>query len=628
MEHVYNGKENTKYLKLLKQNYSSSQAVIREIVNLTAITNLPKGTEFFLSDIHGEYEAFLHIMNNCSGVIKEKVDLIFKDTLSEFDRQELCTLIYYPREKMTLLGETNRIDGNWYAMTLNHLIMIAKLLSSKYTRSKVRKALPEDYAYIIDELLHAQEDEDANQIRYHKQILQTIIELEDADEFIIALSQLIKRLAVDHLHIVGDIFDRGGSADKILDLLYDYHSLDIEWGNHDILWMGAACGNDACICSVIRNNLKYDNVEILENAYGISLRQLILFGMKTYGIEDGIKAALAAVTVILFKLEGRLIKAHPEYEMSDRLLLGQMDDTKNKVMIEGEWVTMNTNVFPTVDLENPYELTEEETEILRKLHRNFVSSQRLQKHIRFLYEKGSMYNVYNGNLIYHGCVPVDKNGAFDKLCIDGKYYHGKALLDKCEEKARAAYLDNPDKDDIDFMWFLWGGEKSPLCGRKLKTFEREYVDEEGLWTEESNPYYSKYYDESFCCQIFHEFGLYDDDSHIINGHTPVHAIEWENPVRANGRLFVIDGGFCRSMNKATGIAGYTLIFNSHGLRLKAHTPFTSVEDALMNNTDIESSSEIIEKDLQRMFVKDTDIGKHLLEEISDLRKLLENYRRL
>lgn len=628
MEHVYNGKENTKYLKLLKQNYSSSQAVIREIVNLTAITNLPKGTEFFLSDIHGEYEAFLHIMNNCSGVIKEKVDLIFKDTLSEFDRQELCTLIYYPREKMTLLGETNRIDGNWYAMTLNHLIMIAKLLSSKYTRSKVRKALPEDYAYIIDELLHAQEDEDANQIRYHKQILQTIIELEDADEFIIALSQLIKRLAVDHLHIVGDIFDRGGSADKILDLLYDYHSLDIEWGNHDILWMGAACGNDACICSVIRNNLKYDNVEILENAYGISLRQLILFGMKTYGIEDGIKAALAAVTVILFKLEGQLIKAHPEYEMSGRLLLEQMDDTKNKVMIEGEWVTMNTNAFPTVDLADSYELTEEETEILRKLHRNFVSSQRLQKHIRFLYEKGSMYNVYNGNLIYHGCVPVDKNGAFDKLCIDGKYYHGKALLDKCEEKARAAYLDNPDKDDIDFMWFLWGGEKSPLCGRKLKTFEREYVDEESLWTEESNPYYSKYYDESFCCQILHEFGLYDDDSHIINGHTPVHAIEGENPVRANGRLFVIDGGFCRSMNKATGIAGYTLIFNSHGLRLKAHTPFTSVEDALMNNTDIESSSEIIEKDLQRMFVKDTDIGKHLLEEISDLRKLLENYRRL
>lgn len=294
---MYNDKGNTKYLKLLKQNYSSSQDVIREIVNLSAIINLPKGTEFFLSDIHGEYEAFLHIMNNCSGVIKEKVDLIFKDTISDYDRQELCTLIYYPREKMAMLDEQGKIDSDWYAMTLNQLILVAKLLSSKYTRSKVRKALPEEYAYIIDELLHAQEDEDANQVRYHKQILKTIIDLEDADEFIIALSALIKRLAVDHLHIVGDVFDRGGSADKILDLLYDYHSLDIEWGNHDILWMGAACGNDACICNVIRNNLKYNNVEILENAYGISLRQLMLFGMKTYGIEDGIEAARAACTM-------------------------------------------------------------------------------------------------------------------------------------------------------------------------------------------------------------------------------------------------------------------------------------------------------------------------------------------
>ena len=621
-------KRDYRYLKLLHMRYGTIRKASEEIINLNAILNLPKGTEHFLSDIHGEYESFIHILKNASGVIKSKIDMVFEHTLPESERKSLATLIYYPEEKLEIIKEDIEDLDEWYTLTLHRLIEVCKVSASKYTRSVVRKALPEGFGYIIDELLHVQEDEDANQIRYHKQILQTIIELEDADEFIIALSQLIKRLAVDHLHIVGDIFDRGGSADKILDLLYDYHSLDIEWGNHDILWMGAACGNDACICSVIRNNLKYDNVEILENAYGISLRQLILFGMKTYGIEDGIKAALAAVTVILFKLEGRLIKAHPEYEMSDRLLLGQMDDTKNKVMIEGGWVTMNTNVFPTVDLADPYELTEEETEILRKLHRNFVSSQRLQKHIRFLYEKGSMYNVYNGNLIYHGCVPVDKNGAFDKLCIDGKYYHGKALLDKCEEKARAAYLDNPDKDDIDFMWFLWGGEKSPLCGRKLKTFEREYVDEESLWTEESNSYYSKYYDESFCCQILHEFGLYDDDSHIINGHTPVHAIEGENPVRAKGRLFVIDGGFCRSMNKATGIAGYTLIFNSHGLRLKAHTPFTSVEDALMNNTDIESSSEIIEKDLQRMFVKDTDIGKHLLEEISDLRKLLENYRRL
>lgn len=451
---MYNDKGNTKYLKLLKQNYSSSQDVIKEIVNLSAIINLPKGTEFFLSDIHGEYEAFLHIMNNCSGVIKEKVDLIFKDTISDYDRQELCTLIYYPREKMALLDEQGKIDSDWYAMTLNELILVAKLLSSKYTRSKVRKALPEEYAYIIDELLHAQEDEDANQVRYHKQILKTIIDLEDADEFIIALSALIKRLAVDHLHIVGDVFDRGGSADKILDLLYDYHSLDIEWGNHDILWMGAACGNDACICNVIRNNLKYNNVEILENAYGISLRQLMLFGMKTYGIEDGIEAARAAITVMLFKLEGQLILAHPEYEMGNRLMLDRLDELQD--------VGVDRKRFPTVDDERPYALSDEETVIMRKLHRQFVTGQRLHKHVRFLYDKGGMYNVYNGNLLYHGCVPVDSNGAFDKLYIDGEFYHGRALLDKCDEKARAAYVDNPYKDDVDFMWFLWE-EKNHRC---------------------------------------------------------------------------------------------------------------------------------------------------------------------
>lgn len=619
---------NIKYLKLLKQNYSTSQSVIREIINLSAIINLPKGTEFFLSDIHGEYEAFLHIMNNCSGVIKEKVDLIFKDVLSEFDRQELCTLIYYPREKMTILSETGRIDDDWYTMTLKYLIQLAKLLSSKYTRSKVRKALPEDYAYIIDELLHAQKNEDTNKVSYHRHILQTIIDLDDADEFIIALSSLIKRLAVDHLHIVGDIFDRGGSADKIIDLLMNYHSLDIEWGNHDILWMGAACGNDACICNVIRNNLKYGNVEILENAYGISLRPLMLFGMSKYGIKDGIQAALAAIKVILFKLEGQLIKSHPEYGMDDRLLLEHINPTNGTVTIEGKEIPLKTNVFPTLDVNNPYELSDEENEIVLKLHRSFVSGQRLNKHIQFLYDKGSMYNVYNRNLIFHGCVPVDDNGIFDMLFINGRYYHGKALLDICEEKARAAYIDNPNTDDVDFMWFLWGGEKSPLCGRVVKTFERDYIENKNFWKEKSNPYYSKYYDESFCSQILHEFGLYDVHSHIINGHTPVHAVDGENPVRANEKLFVIDGGFCRSMNKTTGIAGYTLIFNSHGLRLKAHTPFTSVEDALMNNTDIESESEIIEKDVYRMFVRDTDIGKKLQEDIADLKKLLDNYRKL
>ena len=609
-----------KYLELLAEKYPTEQAVCREIINLKAILGLPKGTEHFMSDLHGEYEAFCHILNNCSGVIREKVDLLFEETLSDIDREEICTLIYYPVEKLEMMKKESRNNEEWYRVILGELIEIARLLSSKYTRSKVRKAMPDEYAYILDELIHVQKDEDDNQVAYHQNIIDTLLELDSADAFIEVLAALIKRLAVDHLHIVGDIFDRGPCADRIMDLLMNYHSLDIEWGNHDILWMGAACGNDACICNVIRNNLKYNNVEILENAYGISLRQLMLFGMKTYGIEDGIEAARAAITVMLFKLEGQLILAHPEYEMGNRLMLDRLDELQD--------VGVDRKRFPTVDDERPYALSDEETVIMRKLHRQFVTGQRLHKHVRFLYDKGGMYNVYNGNLLYHGCVPVDSNGAFDKLYIDGEFYHGRALLDKCDEKARAAYVDNPYKDDVDFMWFLWGGEKSPLCGRRLKTFEMEYVTDKSMWEEPSNPYYSRYYDKSFCCQILHEFGLYDDDAHIINGHTPVHAIEGENPVRANGKLFVIDGGFCRAMNKKTGIAGYTLIYNSHGLRLKAHTPFTSVEDALINNTDIETSSEVEENDKRRMLVKDTDIGKRLIGEIDDLHKLLENYRRL
>lgn len=609
-----------KYLELLAEKYPTEQAVCREIINLKAILGLPKGTEHFMSDLHGEYEAFCHILNNCSGVIREKVDLLFEETLSDIDREEICTLIYYPVEKLEMMKKESRNNEEWYRVILGKLIEIARLLSSKYTRSKVRKAMPDEYAYILDELIHVQKDEDDNQVAYHQNIIDTLLELDSADAFIEVLAALIKRLAVDHLHIVGDIFDRGPCADRIMDLLMNYHSLDIEWGNHDILWMGAACGNDACICNVIRNNLKYNNVEILENAYGISLRQLMLFGMKTYGIEDGIEAARAAITVMLFKLEGQLILAHPEYEMGNRLMLDRLDELQD--------VGVDRKRFPTVDDERPYALSDEETVIMRKLHRQFVTGQRLHKHVRFLYDKGGMYNVYNGNLLYHGCVPVDSNGAFDKLYIDGEFYHGRALLDKCDEKARAAYVDNPYKDDVDFMWFLWGGEKSPLCGRLLKTFEMEYVTDKSMWEEPSNPYYSRYYDKSFCCQILHEFGLYDDDAHIINGHTPVHAIEGENPVRANGKLFVIDGGFCRAMNKKTGIAGYTLIYNSHGLRLKAHTPFTSVEDALINNTDIETSSEVEENDKRRMLVKDTDIGKRLIGEIDDLHKLLENYRRL
>ena len=620
---MYNDKGNTKYLKLLKQNYSSSQDVIREIVNLSAIINLPKGTEFFLSDIHGEYEAFLHIMNNCSGVIKEKVDLIFKDTISDYDRQELCTLIYYPREKMALLDEQGKIDSDWYAMTLNQLILVAKLLSSKYTRSKVRKALPEEYAYIIDELLHAQEDEDANQVRYHKQILKTIIDLEDADEFIIALSALIKRLAVDHLHIVGDVFDRGGSADKILDLLYDYHSLDIEWGNHDILWMGAACGNDACICNVIRNNLKYNNVEILENAYGISLRQLMLFGMKTYGIEDGIEAARAAITVMLFKLEGQLILAHPEYEMGNRLMLDRLDELQD--------VGVDRKRFPTVDDERPYALSDEETVIMRKLHRQFVTGQRLHKHVRFLYDKGGMYNVYNGNLLYHGCVPLDEKGNFRKVKIGSKQYSGKELYDVLEYYARKGYYEQDNREEHeygkDIMWYIWSNENSPVYGKeKMATFERYFIADKEVQIERKDHYYRLIEREDVVNNILKEFGVDIEKGHIINGHMPVHVKEGESPVKCNGKVMIIDGGFSKAYRGTTGIAGYTLIYNSRGLRLVSHETFTSTEDVIEKEIDVHSDTVIREVSAQRERVIDTETGRQLKEQISDLEKLLHAYR--
>ena len=609
-----------KFLNLLSEKFPTIADATTEIINLEAILNLPKGTEHFLTDLHGEYEAFRHVLKNASGVIRQKVHEVFNNTLRESEMTELCTLIYYPAEKLQLIKQKESNLDDWYKVTLIQLTEVCRAVSVKYTRSKVRKMLPPDFSYVIQELLHESDSPGSPKQSYFNGILNSIISIGRADAFRIAMSNVIQRLTIDRLHIIGDIFDRGPGPHFIFDTLAQYKMYDIQWGNHDILWMGAACGNDACICNVIRNNLKYNNVEILENAYGISLRQLMLFGMKTYGIEDGIEAARAAITVMLFKLEGQLILAHPEYEMGNRLMLDRLDELQD--------VGVDRKRFPTVDDERPYALSDEETVIMRKLHRQFVTGQRLHKHVRFLYDKGGMYNVYNGNLLYHGCVPVDSNGAFDKLYIDGEFYHGRALLDKCDEKARAAYVDNPYKDDVDFMWFLWGGEKSPLCGRRLKTFEMEYVTDKSMWEEPSNPYYSRYYDKSFCCQILHEFGLYDDDAHIINGHTPVHAIEGENPVRANGKLFVIDGGFCRAMNKKTGIAGYTLIYNSHGLRLKAHTPFTSVEDALINNTDIETSSEVEENDKRRMLVKDTDIGKRLIGEIDDLHKLLENYRRL
>lgn len=620
-----------KYLELLAEKYPTEQAVCREIINLKAILGLPKGTEHFMSDLHGEYEAFCHILNNCSGVIREKVDLLFEETLSDIDREEICTLIYYPVEKLEMMKKESRNNEEWYRVILGELIEIARLLSSKYTRSKVRKAMPDEYAYILDELIHVQKDEDDNQVAYHQNIIDTLLELDSADAFIEVLAALIKRLAVDHLHIVGDIFDRGPCADRIMDLLMNYHSLDIEWGNHDILWMGAAAGSEACIATVIRNNLKYHNIRILENSYGISLRDLTLFAEKLYSDTEPMKAALKAISVLLFKLEGQVILRNPDYQMTDKLLLHQVNVQNHTVCIAGTDYEICEETFPTVsfDPSNPevsYELTAEEKQVMEGLRMAFVGSVRLRQHMDFLYQKGSMYRIFNGNLLFHGCVPLDESGNLEGVVFHQKRYRGRDYLDYAERIARRAWSKDATQKELDFMWYLWCGRKSPLSGRNIKTFERTYVKDESTWHEASNPYYQYYEQEKICNMILHEFNLYSDRSHIINGHTPVRTSRGEHPVRANGRLMVIDGGFCKSYHKTTGIAGYTLIFNSHGIRIKSHQPFQSVYAALTENKDIESRSELVETERERLMVRNTDTGKKILEDIKGLKMLLQAYR--
>lgn len=584
-----------------------------------------------MSDLHGEYEAFCHILNNCSGVIREKVDLLFEETLSDIDREEICTLIYYPVEKLEMMKKESRNNEEWYRVILGELIEIARLLSSKYTRSKVRKAMPDEYAYILDELIHVQKDEDDNQVAYHQNIIDTLLELDSADAFIEVLAALIKRLAVDHLHIVGDIFDRGPCADRIMDLLMNYHSLDIEWGNHDILWMGAAAGSEACIATVIRNNLKYHNIRILENSYGISLRDLTLFAEKLYPDTEPMEAALKAISVLLFKLEGQVILRNPDYQMTDKLLLHQVNVQNHTVCIAGTDYEICEETFPTVsfDPSNPevsYKLTAEEKQVMEGLRMAFVGSVRLRQHMDFLYQKGSMYRIFNGNLLFHGCVPLDESGNLEGVVFHQKRYRGRDYLDYAERIARRAWSKDATQKELDFMWYLWCGRKSPLSGRNIKTFERTYVKDESTWHEASNPYYQYYEQEKICNMILHEFNLYSDRSHIINGHTPVRTSRGEPPVRANGRLMVIDGGFCKSYHKTTGIAGYTLIFNSHGIRIKSHQPFQSVYAALTENKDIESRSELVETERERLMVRNTDTGKKILEDIKGLKMLLQAYR--
>jgi len=616
-----------KYLSLLAEKFPTRQAVCTEIINLAAIMNLPKGTEHFMSDIHGEYEAFLHIMNNCSGVIREKIELLFADSLSDTEQRDLRTLIYYPKEKLRCLHSEGKISPQWYRKVLRQMIEIARLLSSKYTRSKVRKAMPREFGYIIDELLHALPDEDGNQLAYHERILDTIVGIQNGDEFIIALSALIKRLAVDHLHIVGDLFDRGADADKIIELLMDYHSLDIQWGNHDVLWMGAALGSEVCIAAVIRNSLRYRNTDVLERGYGISLRPLTTFASRIYPDENPIKAAERAVTMMMFKLEGALIRRNPDFQMEDRLLLDKIDfDLSCVTLGSGRRVELESAYFPTID--DPadcWALTEDEENIIADLRSYFLESKALQRHVDYLYERGSIYTCYNGNLLFHACVPMEESGEFRTITYKGQAYRGRAWMDFCEEKAREGWNEHT-QEGLDFMYFLWCGYNSPVSGRSFTTFERSFISDESTWKEPSDPYFRLVNDEAVCEKILEEFGLDPKRGHIINGHVPVKVQKGESPLRGSGRALIIDGGFAAPFRAKTGISGYTLIYNSRGLRLLQHQRVASVRDALRENRDIESVSQTVELQARHSLVRDTDRGAAIESKIADLHALLRAYQ--
>ena len=617
--------ERLKYLTLLAEGYPTVQSLCTEIVHLEAILALPKGTEHFMSDIHGEYEAFCHILNNCSGVIREKVNMLFSGTMTGREISGLCTLIYYPEEKLKRLKKQGRLTKEWYRSTLQNLIALSKLLSSKYTRSKVRKAMPEAYAFLLDELLHAQADEDDNQVAYHDRLLESLIEVGEGDDFIVEVSTLIKRLAVDRLHVVGDIFDRGSRADSVLELLEHHHSVDIEWGNHDILWMGAASGSLVCCCAVVRNCLNYHNMDILERGYGIPLRPLTLFAEKSYPELSPEAAALHVITLLMFKLERQLIRRNPDFDMDSRLLLDKIDWQQHTFTDdEGIWPLKE---LPMLHLQerDVYALSDDEIAVVQELAEAFRQSIRLQRQVSFLYDRGRLYRRYNQNLLFHGCVPMTMDGAFREVEIEGVKRSGRDLMDVLDAIARRAYFEG-DAKAVDFMWYLWCAEYSPLCGRRIKTFQRYFTEDEAAWKEPRDPYYLFANQEEACTRLLAEFGLTDAQSRIINGHTPIRVTHGESPIKAGGKCIVIDGGFCRAYQKTTGIAGYTLISNSHGMRIVSHQPFTDLEDALSENRDIHSQPYIFATWEKRRMVADTDRGHQLQERIADLHDLLEAVR--
>lgn len=641
-----------KYLKLLSRSFPTVASASTEIINLEAILNLPKGTEHFLTDIHGEYEAFHHVLKNASGTVKRKVNEIFGNSLRESEKKDLCTLIYYPAEKLELIKANESNMNEWYEITLNRLVKVCQSVSSKYTRSKVNKALPRDFSYIIQELLHETEA-DPNKHAYFNQIISTIISTRRADAFIVAMCNLIQRLAIDSLHIVGDIYDRGPGAHIIMDTICQYHDFDIQWGNHDILWMGAFAGNDASMANVLRIALRYGNLDTLEEGYGINLLPLATFALETYPelksdvFNPKIKYArrvysqnelrvLAkmhkAISIIQFKLEGQIIKKHPEYCMDERLLLDKIDFDKGTVQLsDGKTYSLLDNEFPTIDPSDPYRLTEAENKVVKALHHSIVNSEKMGKHVYCLLRHGSFYLSRNNNLMYHAAIPLNPDGSLREVKIGNDTLKGRALLDRLDELVQIACrrADDPEKPDaIDYMWYLWCGQNSPLFGKKrMTTFERYFIKDPTTHVEGKDPYYDLIDDPITCDRILTEFGLPTEGSHIINGHVPVRTIKGENPVKAEGKLLVIDGGFSKAYQSTTGIAGYTLVYHSRGFQLVQHEPFESRQKAIEEGQDIISNTVLSEFKAKRLKVRDTDKGCELINQVDDLNKLLAAYRR-
>ena len=639
-----------KYLDLLSHHYDSPEKLATEIINLESILELPKGTEHFVSDLHGEYDSFQHVLRNGSGNVRAKINDIFKDKLTTKEINDLAALVYYPEEKLKLIKNEFNSRGQlnlWYITTIERLIELITYCSSKYTRSKLRKALPTQYVYIVEELLY-KSNEFNNKKSYYETLVNQIIELEQSDDLIIGLSYTIQRLVVNHLHVVGDIYDRGPQPDKIMDTLIDYHSVDIQWGNHDVLWIGAYAGSKVCLANLLRICARYDNLDIIEDAYGINLRPLLTLAEVYYDgnnpafkpkkrpdkkaaltklEEDQITKIHQAIAIIQFKLEIPIIKRRPNFEMEERLVLEKTDYDNNKITVYGKTYPLTNTCFTTVDPQNPGQLLPEEEDVINKLLLSFQQSEKLKRHMSFLMQKGTLYLPYNGNLLIHGCIPVDENGEMEAFEIEGVKHQGRDLLDVFETHVREAFDHKDITDDLstDLVWYLWTGKYSSLFGKRaMTTFERYFIEDKVSHKEEKNPYYHLREDVDMIRKMLKDFGLNPDEGRIINGHTPVKEIDGEDPIKADGKMLVIDGGFSKAYQKTTGIAGYTLLYNSFGMQLVAHQEFNTKDKVLSDGADELSVRRVVDEELQRKKIRDTNDGYHIQEQIDILKTLMHD----